>query len=62
MVGATRTAPTGMEPLWVDPVRPFPRVLSHFASVYDERIIADLSRRLRAEEPLALRGSTPPRD
>lgn len=62
MVGATRTAPEGMEPLWVDPVRPLPRMLSHFASVYDARIIADVSRRLRREAPLAGKGTRPPRD
>lgn len=62
MVGATRTAPEGMEPLWVDPVTAGARALSHFASIYDARIIADVARRLRGETPLAVKGTRPPRD
>jgi len=62
MVGATRTAPAGMHPYWVDPVRLVPRMIAHFASVYDARIIADVARRLRGEAPLALVASMPPID
>lgn len=57
MVGATNTAPPGQEPIWV----PGRLTLSHFLLVYERRILADLARRIRNEEPLA-EPSTPPRD
>lgn len=57
MVGATRSAPPGAEPIWV----PGRVGLSHHMASRDERIIADIARRLRGEEPLG-EPSTPPRD
>jgi hypothetical protein len=57
-VGSTRAAPPGREPIWVSGIR----FLSHITISTDGRILADIARRLRAEPPLALRGSTPPCD
>jgi hypothetical protein len=57
-VGATRTAPPGREPVWVSGLR----FMSHTTIAADTRILADIARRLRGEEPLARRGSTPPTD
>lgn len=56
-VGATNAAPHGQEPIWV----PGRIVLSHHLISLDDRILADLGRRLRGEAPLA-EPSTPPRD
>jgi hypothetical protein len=61
MVGATRAAPAGMDPVWVDPEGPASRMLSHFASVYDPRVSLDIATILRGGEPIG-RPSTPPRD
>ena len=57
LVGATRCAPPGMDPIWT-PGRAFG---THFLLVYEDRILADLARRLRGEEPIAA-PSPPPRD
>ncbi|MEM7754448.1 MAG: hypothetical protein AAF297_02315 [Planctomycetota bacterium] len=57
MVGATNTAPPGTDPIWV----PGRVTLSHFLMVYEDRLLADLGRRLRGETPLGS-PSTPPRD
>ena len=56
-VGASNSAPTGQDPIWV----PGRLVLSHHLLTLDKRIQADLGRRLRGEEPLGTR-SAPPRD
>ena len=56
-VGASNAAPVGQEPIWV----PGRLVLSHHLISLDKRILADLGRRLRGEEPLA-KPSAPPRD
>ncbi|MFI4915473.1 MAG: lipase family alpha/beta hydrolase [Phycisphaerales bacterium JB060] len=56
-VGATNAAPHGQEPIWV----PGRIVLSHHLISLDDRILADLGRRLRGEAPLA-EPSAPPRD
>lgn len=56
-VGAGNAAPAGQEPIWV----PGRLVLSHHLISLDTRIVADLCRRLRGEEPLAA-PSTPPHD
>lgn len=56
-VGATRTAPPGMDPIW----SPGSRFFSHFNVSDDPRVLADLARRLRGEEPLAS-PSPPPHD
>jgi pimeloyl-ACP methyl ester carboxylesterase len=56
-VGATRAAPPGREPVWTSGRLLF----THFTVHQDERILADLARRLRGEAPLG-QPSTPPRD
>lgn len=58
VVGATNTAPDGMQPIWL----PGTLVASHFTSVSDKRILVDIARRLRGEEPFAQPGPPPPRD
>lgn len=58
MVGARNTAPRGSEPYWVSGSA----TLSHIKGRNDPRILADIARRLRGEEPLAQRGSVPPVD
>jgi hypothetical protein len=62
LVGATRTAPAGWSPIWIDPVAAPARALSHFASVHDARILADLAARLRGEPPPARGPSDAPID
>lgn len=57
-VGATRSAPDGRCPHWVSGQR----ILSHNLITQDRRIIADIARRLRGEEPLASGGQEPPAD
>ncbi|MEM1186385.1 MAG: hypothetical protein AAGI53_15460 [Planctomycetota bacterium] len=57
LVGATNTAPPGREPIWV----PGRMNFSHFLLVYEDRILADLARRLRNEETFA-EPSAPPKD
>lgn len=56
-VGAKNAAPRGMDPVWV----PGRLILSHHLVSFNDRILADLARRLRGEEPLG-RPSPPPRD
>jgi len=56
-VGATRSAPPDMHPIWT----PGRLVLSHHLISLERRIHADLARRLRGEQPLG-RPSAPPRD
>lgn len=56
-VGATNTAPPGMDPIWVRGRL----ILSHHLIALDERIAADLALRLRGAPPLAS-PSTPPRN
>jgi len=57
-VGATRAAPPGREPIWVSGLR----FMSHTTITSDKRILADIARRLRGEDPLAKQASAPPRD
>src|SRR5690606_31698393 len=57
-VGATNSAPPGVNPIWV----PGTLIASHQTITTDQRILADLGRRLRGEEPLARPGECPPRD
>lgn len=56
-VGATRSSPPGFGVIWT------PGLIwgSHFTVSFDARVLADLCRHLRGEEPLA-RPSIPPRD
>ena len=56
--GSTRAAPPGRDPIWVSGLR----LMSHTLITLDARILADIARRLRGEEPLARRASPPPRD
>lgn len=56
-VGAKNSAPEGQEPIWV----PGRILLSHQLITLEDRILADLGRRLRGETPLA-GPSVPPRD
>lgn len=58
-VGAGRTAPPGLDVHWVSGWR----VLSHVTVSMDPRIVVDIARRLRGEDPLARPdGRPPPRD
>jgi hypothetical protein len=56
-VGATRSAPPGMDPIWVSGRA----VLSHHLITNDPRLVADLLRRLRGEDAYGS-ASEPPRD
>lgn len=56
-VGAKSAAPQGQEPIWV----PGRLILSHVLVTLEDRILADLGRRLRGETPLG-EPSAPPRD
>jgi hypothetical protein len=51
IVGAENAAPEGQHPLWV-PAEPLQD--SHMFATMDARIIADMARRLRGEEPFAV--------
>jgi len=55
LVGATRAAPPGQEPIWV----PGRIILGHHLVSLEDRIAADLARRLRGEEPLGRPGKAP---
>jgi pimeloyl-ACP methyl ester carboxylesterase len=57
-VGATNSAPPGLDPIWTGGTRFF----SHQTITLDRRILADIAHRLRDEPPLAAHGSHPPRD
>lgn len=57
-VGARNTAPPGREPIWT----PGLWVMGHHTISADRMIITDIARRLRGEEPLAIRASRPPRE
>ncbi|MEO1583390.1 MAG: hypothetical protein AAFR96_02320 [Planctomycetota bacterium] len=54
-VGATNTAPPGQDPIWTGGTH----LMSHFSITTDDRIMADLSRRLRGEEPIAAPSPAP---
>lgn len=57
-VGATRTAPPAHEPIWASGRLLFTHLTNH----QDERLLADLARRLRGEEPLGRENGPPPTD
>lgn len=57
-VGATNTAPPGMDPIWVRGSAMF----SHFSVSANRLLIADMARRLRGEPPLLEASSPPPSD
>jgi hypothetical protein len=56
IVGAQHAAPPGIEPLWLP--NP-PLAMSHLGAMIDTRILADIARRLRGEEPFAQVPGTP---
>ena len=56
IVGAQNAAPPGVDPLWLP--NP-PLTLSHLGAMIDERILADIARRLRGEEPFTQWPATP---
>lgn len=58
VVGATRTAPRGMEPIWSSGTL----LMSHFTTPHNPWFLADMARRLRGEEPLLSADRAPPRD
>lgn len=57
VVGATRAAPAGQDPIWT----PGRLLGSHLFVSRDERILTDIAARLRGEAPLA-QASEPPHD
>ncbi len=58
IVGATRTAPPGMHPIWTQGTLLF----SHFSVVTNPIFVQDTVRRLRDEPPLVMPTDPPPRD
>lgn len=58
IVGATRTAPPGMTPIWSSGTP----IFSHFTTPHNPWFLADTARRLRGEEPLLQTAGAPPRD
>ncbi len=58
IVGATRTAPEGMEPIWSGGTL----LMSHFTTPHNPWFLADMARRLRGETPLLHVSGSPPRD
>jgi Putative serine esterase (DUF676) len=56
IVGEQHAAPAGTNPIWLSnpPLAP-----PHLSAMMDERILADISRRLRGEEPLSHPPSPP---
>ncbi len=62
LVGATRAAPPGRAPLWLDVETTFSWYLSHYAISHDRRVLADVALRLRGETPIGREGGAPPSD
>jgi len=56
IVGARHAAPPGVDPIWLP--NP-PLTMAHFGAMIDVRILADIARRLRGEEPFAQFPATP---
>lgn len=54
-VGATNAAPPGQEPIWTGGTH----LMSHFSITTDDRIMADLARRLRGEQPFGTASPAP---
>lgn len=61
-VGAGRAAPPGRVPIWTDTESVGARLFSHFQINFNRRVLRDVARRLRGEEPVARGGSWPPCD
>lgn len=58
LVGATRTAPEGMHPVWVD-LPGWQRAIAHFAGPYDPRLLVEIARVLRGSDPLGAPSAPP---
>ncbi len=58
IVGIENTSPPGEQPIWVSGTLAW----SHETITMDQRILADIARRLRSEEPLAKAGRRPPKE
>jgi len=58
-VGARNAAPRGMQPMWLPTP---PHSLGHMTVSMDPRLIVEVARRLRQEEPFAKTGQPPPHD
>ncbi len=58
LVGATRTAPEGMHPVWVD-LPGWRRAISHFVGPYDPRLLFEIARVLRGDASLATPSAPP---
>jgi hypothetical protein len=58
IVGATRAAPPGEDPIWTDGTMMF----SHLSSVENPIFVVDVARRLRGERPIVTPSGPPPRD
>jgi hypothetical protein len=56
IVGARHAAPPGVDPFWLP--NP-PLTMAHFGAMIDVRILADIARRLRGEEPFTQYPATP---
>jgi len=56
LVGAKYAAPPGVDPFWLP--NP-PLTMAHLGAIIDTRILADIARRLRGEEPFTLFPATP---
>ena len=61
-VGATRAAPPGMHPRWLDPIGLWARSFSHFAINFDRRVLLAGALRLRGDAPNSGPGTPPPSD
>lgn len=61
-VAARNCAPRGMGAFWLDGSTFAQRVAGHFVINRDPRVLADIARCLRAEEPLAKAMTPPPMD
>jgi pimeloyl-ACP methyl ester carboxylesterase len=61
-IGARNTAPPNLNPYWIDVAPGLGRLCTHFAINHEKRVMADIARRLRGEEPVARRASQPPID
>jgi len=56
LVGAKNAAPPGVDPFWLP--NP-PLTMAHLGAIIDTRILADIARRLRGQEPFTTFPATP---
>lgn len=59
-VGASNTAPPGMQPYWLDARNAAASLFSHFMINSDSRLLADIAARLCDQPPFARAPSPPP--